>query len=85
VTARDRNLALTKERIPKIRFPWGQASEKSQKLGMQRRRQIGALVEKSRAAIGPRSSKGDHGKSMKFFRPNRENFPGGSGKIISVI
>ena len=22
---------------------------------------------------------------MKFFRPNRENFPGGSGKIISAI
>jgi hypothetical protein len=32
VTARDRNLALTKERIPKIRFPRGQAREKSQNL-----------------------------------------------------
>jgi hypothetical protein len=51
---------------------------------MQRKRQIGALVEKSSAAIGPRSSKGDHGKSMNSFA-RTENFPGGSGKIISVI
>jgi hypothetical protein len=59
--ARERNLALTIGPNSEDSFSTGQAREKSQKLGMQRRRQMGALVEKSSSAIGQRYSKGDYG------------------------